>query len=129
MSVEGERISLRLEPEDLELLDKFVEQHPEYSNRSQLARLALRSFMESVEPAMGAGTRSSTRKNVLTVEIPRMAHETIMDSVRAGMFTSPESAVAACVSEKFIPIAEGLEAIKKRRLDALREPVIEMVPK
>ncbi len=47
--MDGERISLRLEPEDLVLLDAFIEKHPEYSNRSNFARVAFRSFIERLD--------------------------------------------------------------------------------
>ena len=64
--MDGERISLRLEPEDLELIDQFVGQHPEYSNRSHLARMALRAFIEKD----GAKVSAPTSANRVTVTLP-----------------------------------------------------------
>ncbi|OPY31992.1 MAG: hypothetical protein A4E32_01600 [Methanomassiliicoccales archaeon PtaU1.Bin124] len=67
--VDGERISLRLEPEDLELIDSFVEQHPEFSNRSHLARMALRAFIEKD----GAKVSAPSSGNRVTVALaPRL---------------------------------------------------------
>ena len=85
--MDGERISLRLEPEDLVLLDEFIQKHPEYSNRSNFARVAIRSFIERLDGEQKPDhVIHGSKKNVITVEIPRMAHDTIMDSVRAGMY-------------------------------------------
>jgi Arc/MetJ-type ribon-helix-helix transcriptional regulator len=122
--MDGERISLRLEPEDLELLDAFIERHPEYSNRSNFARVAIRSFIEQSEGTQTViGTKNPTKKNVLSVEVPRMVHETIMDSVRAGMYNSPEEAVVECLRKQYIKTEETLEAIKRAKLEAIKSTV------
>lgn len=121
--MDGERISLRLEPEDLELLDAFIEKHPEYSNRSNFARVALRSFIESFEGTNTIGAKNPTKKNVLSVEVPRMVHETIMDSVRAGMYNSAEEAVVECLRKQYIKTEETLEAIKRAKLEAIKSTV------
>jgi metal-responsive CopG/Arc/MetJ family transcriptional regulator len=59
--MDGERISLRLEREDLEFIDRFIEGSEEISNRSQLARIAIRSYIEGVssQPSQGADNRIS----------------------------------------------------------------------
>lgn len=122
--MDGERISLRLEPEDLVLLDAFIEKHPEYSNRSNFARVALRAFIERLDGEPKAErVIPEVKKNVLTVEIPRMAHETIMDSVRAGIYNSAEEAVVECVRDRYIETKQTLEAIKKAKVEALQSTV------
>ena len=122
--MDGERITLRLEPEDLELLDAFIARHPEYSNRSNLARVAIRSFIEQLEGDSSTDTtKHSVKKNVITVEIPRLAHETIMDSVRAGMYNSAEDAVIECIRKRYIHTDDTLEHIKRAKLDAIKSTV------
>jgi Arc/MetJ-type ribon-helix-helix transcriptional regulator len=122
--MDGERISLRLEPEDLELLDAFIERHPEYSNRSNFARVAIRAFIEQAEGDRTTVTaKQAVKKNVITVEIPRLAHETIMDSVRAGMYNSPEDAVVECIRKRYIHTEETLETIKRAKLEAIKTTV------
>ena len=122
--MDGERISLRLEPEDLVLLDAFIEKHPEYSNRSNFARVAIRSFIEQFDGNRTTGIAKSNQKsNVVTIEVPRFAHETIMSSVRAGIFNSPEHAVVSCVSKAFINTEEAIETIKRERMEALKGTV------
>ncbi len=120
--MDNERITLRLEAEDLAILDKFVEKYPEYSNRSQLARLAIRAFIDETESSHTVDLTAAQKNNIITVEIPRLAHNTIMDSVRAGVFNSTEEAIVQCVREKFIS-SESLEAIKKRRVETLGDTV------
>ena len=122
--MDGERISLRLEPEDLILLDGFIKKHPEYSNRSNFARVAIRSFIEQFEGDRATeATKLGKKSNVMTIEGPRFAHETIMTSVRAGIYNSPEEAVVECIRKKFIDTEEFLEATKKQKMEALKSTV------
>lgn len=122
--MDGERISLRLEADDLELLDAFIVKHPEYSNRSNLARVAIRSFIENImRDKTTENANCGIKENILTVEVPRFAHETIMSLVRAGMYNSPEDALVECIRKEFIDTKEAIEAIKKQRLEALKGTV------
>ncbi|WP_019176905.1 ribbon-helix-helix domain-containing protein [Methanomassiliicoccus luminyensis] len=122
--MDGERISLRLEAEDLVLLDEFIERHPEYSNRSHFARIAFRSFIENLEGgSQEVSVAPVAKDNVITVEIPRMAHDTIVSSVRAGIYNSAEEAVVECVREKYIDTKQTLEAIKKAKVEAFQSQV------
>lgn len=122
--MDGERISLRLEADDLELLDAFIVKHPEYSNRSNLARVAIRSFIENImRDKATENANCGIKENILTVEVPRFAHETIMSLVRAGMYNSPEDALVECIRKEFIDTKEAIETIKKQRLEALKGTV------
>ncbi|MBI0584059.1 MAG: hypothetical protein ISF22_07510 [Methanomassiliicoccus sp.] len=118
--MDGERISLRLELEDLELLDSFIEKHPEYSNRSNFARVAIRSFIDQADGTATAVKKHVKKENVITVEVPRLAHETIMTSVRAGIYNSPEEAVVWCIRKEFIKIEQTLEMIKNEKQESLK---------
>ncbi|NLI73380.1 MAG: hypothetical protein GX369_01210 [Euryarchaeota archaeon] len=103
--MDGERISLRLESEDLKMLDDFLRDRPEFSNRSHLARLAIRAFIEqneAVELESVETVEQSQRENAVTVEIPALAYNTIEDFIRAGVYNSMEDAVVECLRERFI---------------------------
>lgn len=129
--MDGERISLRLEPEDLELLDAFIGRHPEYSNRSNFARMAIRSFIEQYEGTKATATAKSMKSNVVMVEVPPFAHETIMTSVRAGIYNSPEEAVIDCIRKRYINTDEALETIKKEKMEAKMEALkgtVQVIP-
>lgn len=118
--MDGERISLRLEPEDLELLDDFIMKHPEYSNRSNFARVAIRSFIEQFDGDRTETAKSGKKKDCMVmVEVPKFAHEVIMSSVRAGIFISPEHAVLDCVNKRFNDTDEAIERMKKQKLEVL----------
>jgi metal-responsive CopG/Arc/MetJ family transcriptional regulator len=112
-----------LEPEDLELLDAFISRHPEYSNRSNFARVAIRSFIEQFEGTRTTDVTKSAKSNVMTIEVPRFAHDTIMTSVRAGIYNSPEEAVVECIRKRYINADEAIEAIKREKMEVLKGTV------
>ncbi len=88
---ENERITLRLERENLELIDAFLEANPEYRNRSQLCRDAVQSFIESVTQG----------GNTVQLRVPRRYLELIDHLVADGYFLSREHAVVRAVEEWF----------------------------
>ena len=100
-NTDGERITLRLEQEDLVLIDEYIEKHPEYSSRSHLARIAIRSKIEGDEIAEEA-VEASPKRNVITVEIPRAIFEVMEDSIRRGEFTSFQTAIEELVRGRFL---------------------------
>jgi len=114
--MDGERISLRLGCEELELIDRFIEEHPEFSNRSQLARIAVRSFIESKSEPEPPGTRS----NRVVVEIPKLALEVIEGMTRAGIYNSVGGAIEDCVRKEFVS-KEYLEEVKRKIFEVGRE--------
>jgi len=121
--MDGERISLRLEAEDLELLDEFIEGHPEFSNRSHLARLAIREFIEhNGAPTEAKADHRAARRNVVTVEVPALAHLTIEDFIRAGVYNSVEDAVVECLREKFIT-KESREKVLRQQAESIRTTI------
>ena len=88
---ENERITLRLEKENLELIDQFLAANPNYKNRSQLCRDAVQSFIESV--TMGG--------NTVQLRVPRRYLELIDHLVADGYFLSREHAVVRAIEEWF----------------------------
>ncbi|HHT74851.1 MAG: ribbon-helix-helix domain-containing protein [Methanomassiliicoccaceae archaeon] len=118
--MDGERISLRLEPDDLRMLDSFLKDHPEYSNRSHLARLAIRAFIEQNGASKDIDmTTQSSKETAVTVEVPALAYMTIKDFIRAGVYNSMEDAVVECLREKFIT-KEVKERILRQQAESVR---------
>jgi Arc/MetJ-type ribon-helix-helix transcriptional regulator len=109
--LDGERISLRLEAEDLELIDDFVGKRPEFSNRSHLARMAIRSF---IELDGGAPVRSS--ENRVSIKVPGAIHSMIERMVEMGYYTSFEAAVEEVLRKEFLP-REKMEDVKGKIFD------------
>ena len=100
-NTDGERITLRLEQEDLVLIDEYIEKHPEFSSRSHLARIAIRSKIEGDAGAEEA-VESLQKRNTITVEIPRAIFEVMEDSIRRGEYTSFQTVIEELVRGKFL---------------------------
>lgn len=107
--LEGERITLRLDAEDLKLIDDFIETSNEFSNRSQLARAAVRAYIEM----RAGGTEGTTSKpNEIVVQLPPLVLDTIRQLVAEGVYTSISDAVADCARHEFLH-TEHVEGLKK----------------
>ena len=121
-SMNEERISLRLGSEELKILDEFLEMHPEYTNRSQLARIALRSFIQGKHDDRTLKSQGTE----ITIRVPRLALRVIEGLVRAGVYNSVSDAIEECVRKEFVS-KSLLEEIKKR-LDENECETLEIVP-
>jgi Arc/MetJ-type ribon-helix-helix transcriptional regulator len=87
----GERISLRLEKDNLELIDQFLLENPTFGNRSKLCREAVQAFIEIV-------TKGG---NTVTVRMPRHYLELIDHLVADGYYLNREHAIVRAVEEHF----------------------------
>jgi len=88
---ENGRITLRLERDNLALIDEFLEAHPDFRNRSQLCRKAVQSFIENVTQG----------GNSVTIEIPVRILEAIDHLVSDGYFNDRAEAIVQAVREHF----------------------------
>jgi len=88
---ENERITLRLEKENLELIDAFLKQNTSHGNRSQLVREAVQAYIQTLRE--GGDT--------ITIRIPRYYLDLIDRLVADGYFLSREHAVVRSIEEWF----------------------------
>jgi Arc/MetJ-type ribon-helix-helix transcriptional regulator len=88
---ENGRITLRLEKENLELIDGFLKENRSYDSRSQLVRDAVQSFIQSLR---GEG-------NTVSIHVPKYYLELIDRLVADGYFLSREHAIVRSVEEWF----------------------------
>jgi Arc/MetJ-type ribon-helix-helix transcriptional regulator len=88
---ENERITLRLEKENLELIDSFLKENKSYDSRSQLVRDAVQSFIQSLR---GEG-------NTVSLHVPKYYLELIDRLVADGYFLSREHAIVRSIEEWF----------------------------
>ena len=88
---ENERITLRLEKENLELIDGFLKENTSYGNRSQLVREAVQAYIQTIREG----------GNAVTIRIPRYYLELIDRLVADGYFLSREHAIVRSVEEGF----------------------------
>ncbi|HEX9907878.1 MAG TPA: ribbon-helix-helix domain-containing protein [Thermoplasmata archaeon] len=107
--LENERITLRLDSETLRLLDDFIVNSNEFTNRSQLARAAIRAY---VEMRAGVVDGITTRQNEILVQLPALVLDTIKKLVSEGVYSSVSEAVADSARHEFLH-AEHVEGLKK----------------
>jgi Arc/MetJ-type ribon-helix-helix transcriptional regulator len=88
---ENERITLRLEKENLELIDAFLKQNTSHGNRSQLVREAVQSYIQTLRE--GGDT--------ITIRIPRYYLDLIDRLVADGYILSREHAIVRSIEEWF----------------------------
>lgn len=88
---ENERITLRLEKENLELIDAFLKENKSYDSRSSLVRDAVQSFIQSLR---GEG-------NTVSIHVPKYYLDLIDRLVADGYFLSREHAIVRSIEEWF----------------------------
>lgn len=88
---ENERITLRLEKENLELIDGFLSDNKSYGNRSQLVREAVQQFIQAVREG----------GNTVTIRVPKYYLDLIDRLVSDGYFLSREHAIVRSIEEWF----------------------------
>lgn len=88
---ENERITLRLEKENLELIDAFLKQNTSHGNRSQLVREAVQAYIQTIRDGGDS----------ITIRIPRYYLDLIDRLVADGYFLSREHAVVRSIEEWF----------------------------
>jgi len=107
--LESERITIRLDADDLKLIDDFIDNSNEFSNRSQLARAAVRAYVEMRE---GGSEGASNRPNEIVVVLPSLVLDTIKQLVAEGVYSSISEAVADSARHEFLH-EEHVEGLKK----------------
>lgn len=88
---ENERITLRLEKENLELIDEFLKKNTSYGNRSQLVREAVQAYIQTIRE--GGDT--------VTIRIPRYYLDLVDHLVADGYFLNREHAIVRSIEEWF----------------------------
>lgn len=88
---ENERITLRLEKENLELIDGFLNENKSYGNRSQLVRDAVQQFIQAVREG----------GNTVTIRVPKYYLDLIDRLVADGYFLSREHAIVRSIEAWF----------------------------
>ena len=88
---ENERITLRLEKENLELIDAFLKESTSHANRSQLVRDAVQAYIQTIR----------TGGDTVSIRIPRYYLELVDRLVADGYFLSREHAIVRSIEEWF----------------------------
>jgi len=85
------RITLRLEKDNLELIDGFLQTNPKFRNRSQLCREAVQAFIES----------ATEGGNTVAIKVPTRILEAIDHLVSDGYYNDREDAIVQALREHF----------------------------
>jgi len=88
---ENERITLRLEKENLELIDAFLKENTSHGNRSQLVREAVQAYIQAIREG---GDR-------VTIHVPRYYLDLIDRLVADGYLLNREHAIVRSIEEWF----------------------------
>jgi len=106
--LENERITLRLDAETLRMIDEFIQNSNEFTNRSQLARAAMRAYVE----VRAGGTEGTNRPNEILVQLPPLVLDTVKHLIAEGVYSSVSEAVADSARHEFLN-EEHVQGLKK----------------
>lgn len=109
MLMDGERITLRMEPEDIFAMDVFLDENPEFANRSQLIRIALRNYMRrdaQVEDGDGLTIKLGDR------------YLNALSALKDNGFADSEAGVVERIVERTLVPRETLEDAAKKAFAA-----------
>ena len=120
---ENERITLRLGPDELRMLDDFITENDEFENRSQLARAAIKAYIEN-----RCAKEEKRAPNEILVTLPLLVLETIKHLMEQGVYSSISEAVADCARHEFLH-DEKLSQLKMDGNQQLSRSQMQLVPK
>ncbi len=106
--LENERITLRLDAETLRMIDEFIQGSNEFTNRSQLARAAMRAYVE----VRAGGAEGTNKPNEILVQLPPLVLDTVKHLVAEGVYSSVSEAVADSARHEFLN-EEHVQGLKK----------------
>jgi len=97
--MDDERITLRMGPSDVQLMDDYLEEHPELGTRSQFIRTALRKYIKGdALVASGSDTGSGIFVRFNTQEL------TVLGNLKKGGYClNEEEFVRRCVTDIITP--------------------------
>ncbi|MDR0335272.1 MAG: ribbon-helix-helix domain-containing protein [Methanomassiliicoccaceae archaeon] len=100
--MDDERITLRMGPSDVQVMDDYLEEHPELGTRSQFIRTALREYMKRDATCISVSDKKEAGLYVRFNPVELAALNVIKER---GMCLNEEEFVRMCVTEKIIPKA------------------------
>jgi Arc/MetJ-type ribon-helix-helix transcriptional regulator len=121
MDSSNERITLRLQKENVDDIDAFLEDSEEFKSRSELCRIALDKYIkERREEELPKG-------RPIRVRIPSKYYDLMETLVDEGYHTSVESIINKLILDYFThERLRGLEALKTEMDKASGKPVISL---
>ena len=106
MSDEGTKITIRMGPEDIQMMEDFMADQ-DIGNRSDFVREAVKGYIASVK----AGKPFDSTGGVF-VRLNDVQMDTLEGLVKTGIAVSPEEFIRKCVLDKIVPKSIEDEAIE-----------------
>ena len=94
---EGKIISLRMNNEEIQEMDAFLDEHPELGGRSLFIRTAIRTYVDR-----DADVPQTKTKNEVAVRLANAELDTIDSMIEDGIYIDRSDAVRSMVREKII---------------------------
>jgi hypothetical protein len=99
--MEEERITLRMGPDDVQLMDNYLEEHPELGLRSQFIRTAVREYIK--RDARGTSSTSETKESGLFVRFNTVELAMLGNLKEGGLCLNEEEFIRRCVTDVITP--------------------------
>lgn len=130
MDSSNERITLRLQKENVDALDSFLKENEELRSRSELCRIALDKYIRE------KSEETKPKGRDIRIKVPARYFELMEGLVHEGLYTSAESIINELIKERFSTAnLKNLEELKTEIAKASGKPVItlgdreELIPK
>ena len=94
MEMDDEKISLRISREELQMLDSYLEKHPEEGSRSHFIKNAIRSRLD--RDAQIGKDEVEEKPDGVFVELPPLLKASV-DALGGMMYRSPEEYIRALI--------------------------------
>lgn len=98
MTDDGRIVSLRIGTEDLQIMDNFLERHPELGGRSLFIRTVIRQYIDRYTDA----PPKLTNKNEVVVKMSMAEMETIDSMIDDGIYMDRPDAIRSLIRSKIV---------------------------
>ena len=108
MADDGTKITLRVGPEEIQMMEDYMADH-KIGNRSDFIRDAIRGYIEYKN--LEANAPSKAEVDGIFVRFSDLQLETLANLARLGICLSEEEFVRKCVLDVIVPKDAGIKAI------------------
>ena len=109
MTDDGKIVSLRMGTEELQMMDDFLEGHPELGGRSLFIRTAIRQYIDR-----DADVPVTSRKNEVAVRLSAAELETIDSMVDDGAYIDRSDAIRSMMRSMMVNQTKETELIQSK---------------
>lgn len=105
MADDGTKVTLRMGPEEIQMMEDFMDEH-DIGNRSDFIRDAIRGYIASQK----AGNPDCASEGGIFVRFSELQMDALQGIVQRGISLNEEEFVRKCVLEKIVPATVAEEA-------------------